>query len=411
MAFGLCQVYNKLICRRWQDVDGGDDVLRVVAKPVLPPLISCTHLRPSPRLANARNASLNTNTAAQPNKVVGKKGAPELVAVGTASSLGSSGPALVLPSMSADPLLRITQLEQNIRFLHEQHQLMLASLHQEIEVLRQRNRDLQFQLVFTKKNSVYGNLTSSDSSPEEENKSKLTLSPKQMNPQNLQVEILEREIAELKTALNDANETNEATTKELEEVNKQVETFLGKEADYESRLDDADKLIRRLRKEIDDQRREMNSYRMHHNKRDGGNPGGGRHHGNGGGRRSGGNSRGDRDDGQRFPPLHSQYWQRNRPGPQDYGQGQSGRGGDMGEGSSGENGGASSLPHLAQPPPPQRHYKNQPGGGGGGRGGNRYYSNSNHYYNNRGGGGGGGGSGGSNPQRGGGAANHREQSQ
>lgn len=47
---------------------------------------------------------------------------------------------LLFPSMSADPLLRITQLEQNLRFLQEQHQIMLTSLHQEVECLRQRNR-------------------------------------------------------------------------------------------------------------------------------------------------------------------------------------------------------------------------------------------------------------------------------
>ena len=44
--------------------------------------------------------------------------------------------------VTSDPLLRITQLEQNIRFLQEQHQAMLSSLHQEIESLRSRNRGM-----------------------------------------------------------------------------------------------------------------------------------------------------------------------------------------------------------------------------------------------------------------------------
>lgn len=35
---------------------------------------------------------------------------------------------------------RIAQLEQNIKFLQEQHQLMLAGLHNEIEVLKNKNR-------------------------------------------------------------------------------------------------------------------------------------------------------------------------------------------------------------------------------------------------------------------------------
>lgn len=35
---------------------------------------------------------------------------------------------------------RISQLEQNIKFLQEQHQLMLAGLHNEVEILKNRNR-------------------------------------------------------------------------------------------------------------------------------------------------------------------------------------------------------------------------------------------------------------------------------
>lgn len=35
---------------------------------------------------------------------------------------------------------RVAQLEQNIKFLQEQHQLMLTGLHKEIDSLRLRNR-------------------------------------------------------------------------------------------------------------------------------------------------------------------------------------------------------------------------------------------------------------------------------
>jgi len=35
---------------------------------------------------------------------------------------------------------RVVQLEQNMKFLQEQHQATLVALHQEIESLRQRNR-------------------------------------------------------------------------------------------------------------------------------------------------------------------------------------------------------------------------------------------------------------------------------
>lgn len=35
---------------------------------------------------------------------------------------------------------RVAQLEQNMKFLQEQHQATLVALHQEVESLRQKNR-------------------------------------------------------------------------------------------------------------------------------------------------------------------------------------------------------------------------------------------------------------------------------
>lgn len=67
--------------------------------------------------------------------------AAELVSVGRPGGGGGGGmEGTVGTSKCTDPLLRIAQLEQNIRFLQEQHQAMLAGLHQEIDSLRQRNR-------------------------------------------------------------------------------------------------------------------------------------------------------------------------------------------------------------------------------------------------------------------------------
>lgn len=45
---------------------------------------------------------------------------------------------------------RIAQLEQNIRFLQEQHQLMLTGLHNEIEKLKTRNRGKPFMIQMLK---------------------------------------------------------------------------------------------------------------------------------------------------------------------------------------------------------------------------------------------------------------------
>nr|XP_026492128.1 uncharacterized protein LOC113397824 isoform X2 [Vanessa tameamea] len=55
---------------------------------------------------------------------------------------------------SSDAAARVAHLEHSVRFLQEQHRLMLSGLHAEIEALRERNRDLQFQLIFNKESTV-----------------------------------------------------------------------------------------------------------------------------------------------------------------------------------------------------------------------------------------------------------------
>ncbi|KAI8436435.1 hypothetical protein MSG28_010018 [Choristoneura fumiferana] len=55
--------------------------------------------------------------------------------------------------LSGDAVARVAHLEHSVRFLQEQHRLMLGGLHNEIEALRERNRDLQFQLIFNKESS------------------------------------------------------------------------------------------------------------------------------------------------------------------------------------------------------------------------------------------------------------------
>lgn len=376
-------------------------------------------------------------------KVVPKKGA-ESVALGRADG---SGTALLLPSMSSDPLLRVTQLEQNIRFLHEQHQLMLSGLHQEIETLRRRNRDLQFQLVFTKKNAVYGGQqTSSESSPDDDGKTKtLAASPNQMcNTQNLQVEMLEKDILDLRTTLNDLSERNNNLSKTLDEQAERLEKALSIEGEYEARLEDANKLIKRLRRENDDQRREMSILRSQLNSKGSipstspsSSAGAGGRHGSGGGSRRGGpgsggpNGRGERDKDSsrdhnvnqrdnssqqhhRFPPLHTQqYWQRSRQQSSDCGPG------GQNSGNNSEN--SPMLPHLQlrhhhfnnQHPQNKGNHHNGSGRyyNGNHSGGHHHYYNNNHRGNRSGGGSGGregsGGSGGGANR--GGSGNQKQQ--
>ncbi|CAH2233853.1 jg24035 [Pararge aegeria aegeria] len=56
--------------------------------------------------------------------------------------------------IGGDAVARVAHLEHSVRFLQEQHRLMLSGLHAEIEALRERNRDLQFQLIFNKEATV-----------------------------------------------------------------------------------------------------------------------------------------------------------------------------------------------------------------------------------------------------------------
>ncbi|KYB25959.1 uncharacterized protein LOC100142448 isoform X1 [Tribolium castaneum] len=236
----------------------------------------------------------------------------ELVAVPRSQDVPSHSPERPKGPDSA----RVAQLEQNIRFLQEQHQLMLTGLHNEIESLRIRNRELQFQLVFVK-----GTLPSSPSSPEDDSKHKVYSSPKQINITPLQVEILEKELGELKFQLQEIESRNVYLSAIVDEQKKKLERYerdrekereraLQPDPELLRKLDDAEAIIRRLRRENSDLRRE-NAGVSHFQMRDstgtykepqkGGNQRGmGRHRGNGSGHYR----------GNWFPPLHSQsFWQ------------------------------------------------------------------------------------------------------
>lgn len=43
---------------------------------------------------------------------------------------------------------KVAQLEQNMKFLQEQHQATLVALHQEVESLRQKNRGIIYIVIF-----------------------------------------------------------------------------------------------------------------------------------------------------------------------------------------------------------------------------------------------------------------------
>ncbi|KAK9739343.1 Coiled-coil domain of unknown function [Popillia japonica] len=243
---------------------------------------------------------------------------------------------------------RVAQLEQNLKFLQEQHQLMLNGLHHEIDSLRHRNRELQFQLVFAKTS-----LPSTPSSPDDDSKPKVNVSPKQVNVTPLQVELLEREMSDLKIQLQEAESRNVYLSAIVDEQKKKLERYeRERERERErhpshptrsgvaqevGRRGGADQAITsrkfgsatRLRRENSDLRRENSSSPNGYSNREssGGYHGrdgsGGQHHGqknnanqNRSGNGSGGRhyNRGNGSTGGHyrnwFPPLHSQnYWQ------------------------------------------------------------------------------------------------------
>ncbi|XP_048519542.1 anti-sigma-I factor RsgI isoform X2 [Dendroctonus ponderosae] len=237
------------------------------------------------------------------------------------------------------------RLEQNIRFLQDQHQLMLAGLHGEIEKLKARNRDLQFQLIFGKPPtaSTPASSSPSPSSPEEETRSKLYTSPQSVtNSTPLQIELLEKELGELKIQMQEQESRNlylsaivDEQKKKLERYDRRVEKEQQRtggagdpEAELRRKLEDADAVVRLLRRENSDLRREnqgMSEAAVHipqvahshqHNRENGfqsprgqGHRGGsGRGHRSNNGHNSHYNNRGGW-----FPPLHQQnFWQGGR---------------------------------------------------------------------------------------------------
>ncbi|CAK9798669.1 hypothetical protein ANTQUA_LOCUS1679 [Anthophora quadrimaculata] len=229
---------------------------------------------------------------------------------------------------------RVAQLEQNMKFLQEQHQATLVALHQEVESLRQKNRDLQFQLVFSK-GATY--VPSSPSSPEDNGTGfvKPKGSPVCVNIVPLQVELLEKDLQDTKISLEEAKTQNQhlceiikqqklkLNSVEEEKATKQPMTDVGiqvgnrldpVQADLVACLKVAEGMVKRLRKQNDEQKKEIATLKAasantNGNKgarsRDGNNS----HHS-----RGSPTSTSQEQTLHKFPPLQSQsYWHRRTP--------------------------------------------------------------------------------------------------
>ncbi|KAF7992737.1 hypothetical protein HCN44_005081 [Aphidius gifuensis] len=106
---------------------------------------------------------------------------------------------------------RVNQLEQNLKYLQDQHKLNLTALHQEVELLRQQNRDLQFQLVF----DCDSNSSSLKNTSNESTQSK--------------VEVLERHLDELSISFDEVKNENIKLKKIIEKEKKKFELIKNNE--------------------------------------------------------------------------------------------------------------------------------------------------------------------------------------
>ncbi|KAL6448352.1 hypothetical protein ACFW04_000352 [Cataglyphis niger] len=225
---------------------------------------------------------------------------------------------------------RVVQLEQNMKFLQEQHQTTLVALHQEIEFLRQRNRDLQFQLVFSKR--AHCNVASSPSSPEDNGNgfAKSKNSPICVNVTPLQVELLEKDLQDIKASLQEAKTHNQYLSNIIEQQKKRLDIIKDQKDKIEMTdvgvqvgdpvqaslvvlLEESYAMVKRLHKENMDQKKEIASLRATSSAN---NPGSSR----GGRSRDGNNSHHSRtsststmqeQNSRKFPPLPiPSYWHR-----------------------------------------------------------------------------------------------------
>ncbi|XP_077258834.1 uncharacterized protein LOC143895517 [Temnothorax americanus] len=228
---------------------------------------------------------------------------------------------------------RVMQLEQNVKFLQEQHQATLVALHQEIECLRQRNRDLQFQLVFSKR-AHYG-AASSPSSPEDNGNgfAKSKGSPICVNVTPLQVELLEKDLQDIKVSLQEAKTHNQYLSNIIEQQKKRLDITEEQrnkievadvgiqvgdpvQASLVVLLEESYAMVKRLRKENMDQKKEIASLKAASSANYAGTSRNGRS-------RDGNNSHYNRgsptsttqeQNSRKFPPLPvPSYWHRRSP--------------------------------------------------------------------------------------------------
>lgn len=122
-----------------------------------------------------------------------------------------------------NPHHRILRLEKNIAWLQDQHNLMLAALHNEIETLKSRNRELQFQLLMGGTSAMAPLGTPEDLEMSAGGGSRsLALISQLSGVPPLQAEILDNEIKELQSTLHEARSRNVYLSNLVEQQKKKL---------------------------------------------------------------------------------------------------------------------------------------------------------------------------------------------
>ncbi|KAL4705196.1 hypothetical protein ACJJTC_013996 [Scirpophaga incertulas] len=174
----------------------------------------------------------------------------------------------------SDAAARVAHLEHSVRFLQEQHRQMLSGLHAEIEALRERNRDLQFQLIFNKEikealpKSTTPQEDCSDSNEEAKLKRDIIRLELEAGTARCEARAAEARALQLQRLLDAQKER----VRELEAGSRAACGCAAEaaaaaaaadgdaaesRAELRARLADAERLVRRLRADADRQRREL----------------------------------------------------------------------------------------------------------------------------------------------------------
>ncbi|XP_050350987.1 uncharacterized protein LOC126773828 isoform X2 [Nymphalis io] len=165
---------------------------------------------------------------------------------------------------SSDAAARVAHLEHSVRFLQEQHRLMLSGLHAEIEALRERNRDLQFQLIFNKESTVKPSPPVPDDTAEN-NEEKLR---KDVSRAEREAAAARGEARAAEARALQLQRLVDAQAQKLRDLESQREGEKGggggaadgaeeSRAELRLRLAEAERLVRRLRADAERQRREL----------------------------------------------------------------------------------------------------------------------------------------------------------